>query len=503
MLLAAGVACAIIVANEGATRVAAAKVIGTNIIAQPVTLERIATLPANQRKAWRDYLARSAAQQARDKAAFQAEMKSAGVTTPQPAPAGRNAIDLPMNNPPEYYATADAVRIAANIVSYQLPDGGWSKNIAMTAHPRAPGDRYDTDNLNRFPDPDDFDKAADPSWHYLATLDNDATYSQIVFLARVTTALLGAHHDADAAPFRAAVERGIEYLLDSQYPNGGWPQVWPLEGGYHDAITINDDADLHAIEVLAAVGQALLPVRRSTQQESPGQAFAPVRRSAQREDPGQTFSFVRHSPQQENPGQAGVPVLPNDASDYAYVSAALRKRAAAAAERGIALLLQLQIVENGKRTAWAQQYDALTLAPTSARNYEMASISSGESVSIVEFLMQLPRPTPAEIAAVHAAAAWFTATEIFGVRWGTGDFRADRTNPDGRRLVAAPGAGPIWSRYYQIGTDTPIFGDRDKTIHDDVNEISRERRNGYSWYNSEGVAMLADYKTWTANHPLQ
>jgi PelA/Pel-15E family pectate lyase len=179
----------------------------------------------------------------------------------------------------------------------------------------------------------------------------------------------------------------------------------------------------------------------------------------------------------------------------------VRRRAAAAAARGMNCLLKFQIEENGARTVWAQQYDALTLAPTSARNYEMASLASGESVTIVEYLMSLPQPTPAEVAGAHAAAAWFTKTEIFGFRYGSGDFRGDRTNPDGRRLVAVAGAGPIWSRYYQIGTDKPIFGDRDKTIHDDVNEISRERRNGYSWYNAAGVAMLSDYKTWAQSHP--
>ena len=26
--------------------------------------------------------------------------------------------------------------------------------------------------------------------------------------------------------------------------------MWPLEGGYHDAITINDDAMTHAVEIL-------------------------------------------------------------------------------------------------------------------------------------------------------------------------------------------------------------------------------------------------------------
>ena len=69
------------------------------------------------------------------------------------------------------------------------------------------------------------------------------------------------------------------------------------------------------------------------------------------------------------------------------------------------------------------------------------------------------------------------------------------------RSLRSQGAGPIWSRYDQIGTDKPIFGDRDKTIHDDVNEISRERRNGYSWFNSEGIAVLNEYKTWAPAHP--
>ena len=67
--------------------------------------------------------------------------------------------------------------------------------------------------------------------------------------------------------------------------------------------------------------------------------------------------------------------------------------------------------------------------------------------------------------------------------------------------MAAPGAGPIWSRFYQIGTDKPIFGDRDKTIHDDVDDLSRERRNGYAWFNTGGAATLAEYKTWEQAHP--
>ncbi len=425
---------------------ATAKVIGANRIATPVDRARIAALPQKDRKAWLDYLDRSEKQKARDKQIFAAEQKASGNTHPRHAAGGRGMFALRRDHPADWWTGAEALADARNIITWQIPDGGWSKNIDMVSQPRAPGDFYDADNENRFPDSADFDKPVDPSWHYIATLDNDSTWMQIRFLAHVATALLAAHRDADAAPIRASVQRGILYLLNSQYPNGGWPQVWPLEGGYHDAITLNDDAMTHAVEILHDVAGA--------------------------------------------------------APDYRFLPARIVRRAGPAAARGMDCLLRLQIVENGRKTAWAQQYDALTLEPTSARNYEMPALSSDESFTIVDFLMSLPNPAPAQVAAVHAACAWFAKVQIYGFRFGSGNFLADRQSPLGRRLVAVQDAGPIWSRYYQIGSDTPIFGDRDKTIHDDVNDISRERRNGYAWFNSTGVDVLSRYHAWAQAHPL-
>ena len=75
------------------------------------------------------------------------------------------------------------------------------------------------------------------------------------------------------------------------------------------------------------------------------------------------------------------------------------------------------------------------------------------------------------------------------------------TDDDGRKLVPSPDAGPVWARYYEIGTDRPIFGERDKTIHDNVNEISKERRQGYSWFNESPKQALERYARWCADHP--
>jgi hypothetical protein len=40
------------------------------------------------------------------------------------------------------------------------------------------------------------------------------------------------------------------------------------------------------------------------------------------------------------------------------------------------------------------------------------------------------------------------------------------------------------------------FADRDKTIHDDVNDLSLERRNGYAWFNTSPKKALDAYAVW-------
>ena len=74
--------------------------------------------------------------------------------------------------------------------------------------------------------------------------------------------------------------------------------------------------------------------------------------------------------------------------------------------------------------------------------------------------------------------------------------------PEGSHLEPKEGAGPIWARYYSISTGLPIFGDRDKTIHDNANELSAERRNGYAWYSAGPQQALDAYAAWSkANLP--
>jgi PelA/Pel-15E family pectate lyase len=415
-------------------RPASASVVGTNLPAQSLTAERVAQLPASQRAAWLAYLRRSQTQRQADKAAFQAELKNAGLATPIEPPHGNSTRGIPLNRDAGWYASAEARNIADIIVSFQTPAGGWGKNLDMSKHSRQPGERYGPDNLSHYLAGGDFDAPAEPDWNYIGTIDNDATTTQLNFLARVITA----EGTTPTAAWRASFLRGIDYLLAAQYPNGGWPQVWPLEGGYHDAITYNDDAMTQVMELMHNIFQ----------------------------------------------GQG----------NFAFVPADLRPRAAQSFARGLGCVFKTQLSNNGKRTIWAQQYDPLTLEPTSARNYEPPDPCPAESTAILLLLMNdLPKPSADVRQAIKSGIGWLRKTAIYGQSWGPA--------ANGRNLTAHADAGPLWARYYLAGADTPIFGDRDKSIHDDVNEISAERRNGYGWYTTDPKEALDRFDAWQKEHP--
>jgi len=175
--------------------------------------------------------------------------------------------------------------------------------------------------------------------------------------------------------------------------------------------------------------------------------------------------------------------------DFDFIPQVERERCAEAVRRGVACLLDTQVLVQGQRMVWCQQHDALTLEPCAARNYEMPSLCSAESGALAAFLMEVPQPDSNVVAAVEGAVAWFKAAALQDVA-----FR--NAGDQGRLLVTVPGAGPLWSRYYEVGSDRPIFGERDKTIHDDVADISRERRQGYAWYSDEPAQILRKYPKW-------
>ncbi|MGV7207554.1 pectate lyase [Oxalobacteraceae bacterium A2-2] len=392
-----------------------AAVVGRTVPATPLTEARVAGQPE-----WQAYLARSRALMAADKASFQAERATAA--PPPVMESAGGAKTMPLNRPTAWYATAEARHIADVIASFQTPAGGWSKNMARDGATRLPGQPYVAAHARAAPD--------DVPWNWVGTFDNDATTTELRFLARVAAQAPGAEGEA----WRASFLRGLDYVLAAQYPNGGWPQVYPLQGGYHDAITYNDDAMADIANLLADVAAGL--------------------------------------------------------GDYAFVPADRRARAAEAGKLAIACILATQVRLDGRLTAWSQQYDPVTLKPVGARNFEPDALSSGESTGLLLYLMKLEQPAPGVAAAIEAGVQWLRATAIRDRAW--------RHSAQGSVLAEQPGAPLLWARYTSLESGKPVFGDRDLTLHDDVMEISAERRNGYAWYLTGGQRALSAYATWKA-----
>jgi PelA/Pel-15E family pectate lyase len=373
-------------------------------LADAVTAERIAALAEAEREAWTAYLERSRAAARRDRAAIDAELQIIGAPRMVGAVTNRGFVRR-LRRGDAWYAGEEARQLAENVLTFQTPAGGWGKNIEMGEQPRAVGQSF----------------AEGESWHYVGTFDNGATTGQIEFLGRVAAA-----RDPSAA--RKGFLRGLDYMLAAQYPNGGFPQVYPIEGGYHDNITYNDGAMARILGVLRDVADG----------------------------------------------------------DYAFVSDEKRAEARAALRRGIDCMLKTQVVQNGTPTVWCAQHDPLTLAPTIGRSYEWPSLSGGESADVALFLMGLDDPTPEIDAAIEHAAAWFNANAIYGYRY---DFR-------GLRLVESDGAGPLWARFYELGTGKPMFVARNaETALYDVSQLPSES-NGYAWYVSTGESLLEAYPGW-------
>ncbi len=319
----------------------------------------------------------------------------------------------------EFYAGDEAIRIADNVLLYQRNTGGWPKNIDMA---RLLSDKDET-ALRKAKGRKD------------STLDNGATHTQMRYLARV--------YDATKLEcFRQAFLTAVDYLLEAQYANGGWPQFYPWEpnADYSRYITFNDGAMIGAMSILRDIAEKRLY--------------------------------------------------------YTFVDEGRRRKAERAVQKGIECILKCQIIVDGRRTAWCQQHDEKTFGPRPARIYEKVSICGAESVGVVQFLMSIDNPKPEVIEAVQGAVAWFDSARLTGIR----QINKPDESKGGRYdkvIVRDTTAPPMWARFYEIGTNRPIFCGRDGKIKSRLTKIEHERRIHYNWYGYWPTGLLTiDYPAW-------
>lgn len=320
------------------------------------------------------------------------------------------------------FAPAQVREIVENIILFQRENGGWPKDFDMTAilteeqkaKVRATHQRADT------------------------SFDNGNLHSQVAYLAR-------AFAQAGEPAWRKACERGLDFILAAQYPNGGIPQSHPGAKDFHAHVTFNDYVMIGCLHVLKDAAD-------------------------------------------------GVP-------HFAWLDAARRANAADAVRRGVECILRCQIRVDGKLTGWCQQHDERTYEARPGRTFELASICPQDTTEIVRFLMRLESSSSEVQRAVEAAAVWLEKTRLSGVRVEKvsapkEEFLRHTADFD-RVVVNDANAPPLWARHYEIGTDRPVFAGRDAVKRYALAEIERERRTGTPWYGNWPLRLLEiEYPKW-------
>lgn len=231
----------------------------------------------------------------------------------------------------------DAARRAADALVYgQRPGGGWHYFIDFD--PRGTEAWYRTEASR-------FKWGYEEYRHYYgnATFDDGNSAAAARYLLR----FYAATHEA---AYRAPLVEALDFFVRAQYPNGAWPQRYPLRPDYsHDGFP--DYTSFYTLNDGAAVANVLTLV-------------------------------------------AGYELF----GDERYLEAA---------KRGVDFMIAAQGPEG--QAAWAEQYDPKTMEPAAARTHEPAGFVVRESAEIIQLLETFYMMTGSTryLRPIPGAIAWF------------------------------------------------------------------------------------------------
>lgn len=336
----------------------------------------------------------------------------------------KNWPDIIRKNDAAWFATPEAKAIAENVLLYQRNIGGWPKNIQMQ------------NQLTEAEKQKLIDLKSD--LHEITT-DNGATCQEMLFMSRMYAQIKDER-------YKESFLKGLNYLLEAQYDNGGWPQFFPLKKGYYTHITYNDNSMVNILVILKEISEE---------------------------------------------------------SDYYSIkpSTAIVEKSKKAFNKGIDCILKTQYKQNGVLTGWCAQHDEVTLEPANARAFELKSLSGFESAKIVLLLMSIEKPSAEIITSIKSANAWFDKTKITNLE----EKRVlnDAGKIIDKKMIPTANAAPIWARFMDLETNEPFFCDRDGIRKTSLDQIGSERRNGYAWYSDAPKEVLKKYPAWAVKNGIK
>lgn len=349
----------------------------------------------------------------------------------------------------------DMVKAGLNVVNpvYQNDDGGWAKT------------NVDYDLLE--------DTFAQLYTKGYSTVDNGATHGQMKFLSRIIRLSkenpeLFVGHETELSTIEKGFWKAAKYMVDSQNDNGGWPQYYPYGIGYFKNITFNDNAMPDLMESIYAL---------SNDKGLTDNELCEDYAWAREEIKAQTNPYVL---------ELGIK---HDTLKQVW-------------DKGLDFVIRAQVVIDGVKTGWAQQYepDAVDPIPAGGRAFELPSVSPDESLTMLKVLANIVDPSDAVKESITSYVSWINSVGITG--YNTYNI-ADRTRELGTdRLLVKDGSDTkLFGRFYGLDTTGKyygfteeqmsqklsdnkfyeIFAGRDSVAQLSMNYGMGERRIGYSY----------------------
>ncbi len=307
-----------------------------------------------------------------------------------------------------------------NITTWQMEHGGWGKGNKEAY--MNPWDGVEP------PSPYTCGMPDCPDGRYLGTLDNNATTSEIRFISMLYNS---SSSEENRTIFRDSANLGLDFIFNSQYSSGGWPQVFPERyGAYSNLVTFNDHAMVRTMILLWDIHEKRTPF-----------------------DSG-IFSGINES----------------------NLNTALN--------RGMDFILRSQIRVEGNLTVWCQQHDPESYAPMPGRPYELPAKSGWESAGVAALLLNWPDRTPEIENATRGAVNWFHENKIDGQVF---------IHKSGEIGEFADSEGAMmWYRFYNISDNQFFMSGRDSVKVYDIRNLTDEMRTSYQWAGDWGTGIVTE-----------
>lgn len=154
---------------------------------------------------------------------------------PGTAGVGNMLLDAYEATGDEFYYSA-AEKVGAALIHAQLDCGGWNYVYDFSGR----------DSLIRW-----YDTVGASAWRleeFQEFMDN-ATFDDGCTVC-CTRMLLRLYQEKLDPKYRPAIDKALDFVLESQYPSGGWPQRWPLRNNYSSCITLNDSVTQDAAALM-------------------------------------------------------------------------------------------------------------------------------------------------------------------------------------------------------------------------------------------------------------